>query len=97
VVREKGGLEGGMIKWTKAVKEKDVETLTELLGHEIWQVRLRSLQVLDKFLDNDREGLKEVAGALKNDENPEVRQEAERILKRIEAKKKSAEPNSISQ
>jgi hypothetical protein len=84
VIREKGGIEGAMIRWTKAVKEKDIETLTELLGHEIWQVRLRSLQVLEQLLAQDGKRLEETAMVLENDENPKVREQAEKILHRIQ-------------
>ncbi|MDD5134227.1 MAG: hypothetical protein PHP01_02295 [Phycisphaerae bacterium] len=85
VVRPKGGIEGAMLKLVKATKEKDIGTLTELLGNEIWQVRLRSLQVLDKFLDRDKGALKEAAAILKNDEKLEVRNEAQKILNRLES------------
>ncbi|MBN1787517.1 MAG: hypothetical protein JW806_03900 [Sedimentisphaerales bacterium] len=86
VIREKGGIEGAMIKHSKAVSEKDIETLVELLKHEIWEVRLRSLQVLEKFLKDDEEGLKNAAILLKNDENPQVRQKANAILSRLNRK-----------
>lgn len=93
VIREKGGIDGAMRILLKAQKEKDVETLKGLLGHEIWQVRLRSIQVLEKLLVQDKEGLKEIATILKNDENTSVREQAGRILHRIEAIELKASPS----
>jgi hypothetical protein len=85
VIREKGGIEGAMHILLKAQKEKDVETLKGLLGHEIWQIRLRSLQVLESLSAQDTKGLKEAATILENDENPSVREQAGKILRRIKA------------
>ncbi len=87
IVREKGGIDGAMRTLLKAQKEKDVETLTGLLGHEIWQIRLRSLQVLEHLLAQNKEDLKEAASILKNDENSSVREKAASILQRIESNK----------
>jgi hypothetical protein len=86
VIREKGGIDGAMRILIQAQKEKDVETLKGLLGHEIWQIRLRSLQVLESLLTQDnKKDLKEMATMLENDENQSVRERAEKILHRIKA------------
>ncbi|MHB0945586.1 MAG: LolA family protein [Sedimentisphaerales bacterium] len=86
MIQEKGGIDGAMRTLLKATEEKDIGTLTELLGHEIWQVRLRSLQVLGRLLVQDANGLKGAAEVLKNDEKLEVRNEAQRIFNHLKSK-----------
>jgi hypothetical protein len=92
VIREKGGIEGAMRVLLKAQKGKNIETLKNLLGHEIWQIRLRSLQVLSSLLEQNREELKETATILKNDENLKVREEAQKILNHIDRLDSSRSP-----
>lgn len=91
IIKGKGGIAGAMQILLKAQKEKDIATLNNLLGNEIWQIRLRSLQVLEHILTEDSEALKEVATALKNDENQIVREKSQSILNRID-RLKSAKP-----
>jgi hypothetical protein len=89
VVREKGGFEGGIQKFSKAAKEKDVEALKGLLGHEDSKIRRMSLQSLGFLLAQKPDELKATVLPLKNDPNQRVRDEAQKILTRLE----STEPN----
>lgn len=96
IIREKGGIESAMRTLLKAQKEKDISTLMDLLDNKIWQIRLRSLQVLAHLLAEDHEALKETSLILKNDNNPKVRAEAQKILNRIdrlESTKSQDSPN----
>ncbi|MBN2020483.1 MAG: hypothetical protein JW749_09685 [Sedimentisphaerales bacterium] len=95
IIREKGGFEGGVQKFRKAAKAKDIEALKELLGYESDSIRLMSLQVLEHLLAKDPNELKDTATILKNDEDPNVREEAQKILdyiERLESVKKSPLP-----
>lgn len=82
VIRERP-FDAAMRKLLEARKKKDVDTLKGLLGHEMWKMRLMSLQALEPLLAQDMKGLKEVATILENDENPSVREQAGKILRRI--------------
>jgi hypothetical protein len=80
VIREKGGFEGAILKFSKATKTKDVETLKSLLINKSPKIRLMSLQVLEQFWAEDKEKLKEAAKILENDEDPAVREESSKVL-----------------
>jgi ribosomal protein S20 len=81
-----------MRTFAKAINEKDIETLKELLKNDIWQVRFRSLQVLEAFLKDDKQSLKEAAKSLENDENTSVQEKAKSILSKIDINKPNSEP-----
>jgi hypothetical protein len=84
IIREHGGIEGAMQTLLKAQKAEDINTLLDLLNSDIWQVRLRALQVLEYLLRNDNEQLREAASLIKDDTNDRVREEARRTLKRLD-------------
>lgn len=87
VIRGKGGIEEAMLMIQKAKKTGDIITIKELLNHEKWQIRLRSLQVLENLLAQDKQGLQDAADLVKNDEEPKVRENAKRILDNLKMKK----------
>jgi hypothetical protein len=89
IIRYKAGYEGGIEKFFKAEEENDVNALKELLGHEDGKIRSRSLRSLGFLLAKKPDELKAAVLPLKNDPNQTVRDEAKKILARIE----SAEPN----
>lgn len=82
VIREKGGIEGAANKLLTAYTAKDIETVKGMLGHKAWQVRRLALQLLESLLAQKPDELREAASRLKDDESPEVREKAQKILAR---------------
>ena len=83
IIREMGGFEGDVRKLDKAAQAKDVQTLKSMLKNESPIIRLDSLRVLKRLLAKDKDGLKEAVSILENDDDPKVRQEAEKILRSL--------------
>lgn len=94
IIREKGGFEGGIQKFKRAAQNKDITALKELLTHDEWKIRSLSLQTLGYLLEQDPNELEVIASNLVNDTNSEVRNEAEKILQRLNAKETSNQENN---
>lgn len=88
VIHEKGG---DMWKLRVAQKTKDIKTLKELLKNKEWKIRLEALKSLEVFLkvstgedkETLEEALEEAVVILKDDDNPTVREEVEKVLQNL--------------
>ena len=70
----------------KLHEASDTPELRKLLKHESWKVRLMALKIIGGLV-KDRAVLRDIAASMQNDERPEIRKEADRILQRIESNK----------
>jgi HEAT repeat protein len=67
----------------------DIPELRKLLKHESWKVRLIALKTIGglRLKIKDPAVLTDIAASMQHDEHPDVRKEADRILRRIESNK----------
>jgi len=64
----------------------DIPELKSLLKHESWKIRITALKII-AGLAKDPAVLRDIAASMQNDEHPDVRKEANRILQRIKSNK----------
>jgi hypothetical protein len=64
----------------------DIPELRKLLKHESWKIRITALKII-AGLAKDPAVLRDIAASMQNDEHPDVRKEANRILQRIKSNK----------
>jgi hypothetical protein len=86
---EKVKRESEALAQLKKLREvSDIPGLRELLKHESWKVRIIALKTIGGLRRKiDPAVLTDIATSMQNDERPEIRKEAERILQRIESNK----------
>jgi len=65
----------------------EISRLKEWLGHKKWTDRLRALVALGKYLRDNPAELRDIAAPMLDDERPEIREKAAKILQRIESNK----------
>ena len=66
----------------KAFEERDLTTLKEFLKHKSWRVRSNALGLITGVAEGEE--LKRIVESARKDKNDEVREKAERILKRLQ-------------
>jgi hypothetical protein len=85
---EKVKRESESLAQLKKLREvSDIPGLKNLLKHESWKVRLIALKTISGLKIEDPAVLKDIAASMQYDENPDVRKEADRILRRVESNK----------
>jgi hypothetical protein len=84
IIRYKPGYEGAEDKLYDAKREKDVNTLKELLKNDKGMIRYESLRSLESLLAQKPDELRDAALSLKNDSDLIVREEAQKTLMRLE-------------